>query len=78
MFFIVKLFNCFSYHIIIVCQLKPLFYPHVACQPWLRPDVLDPNQVINCWQEPYVTGFGLSWTGNMRYVLPSIVVRLSV
>ena len=51
-------------------SVKPLFYPHVACQPWLRPDVLDPNQVINCWREPYVPGFGLSWTGNQRYVLP--------
>ena len=59
-------------------SVKPLFYPHVACQPWLRPAVLDPIQVINCWREPYVPGFGLSWTGNQRYVLPPIMVRLSV
>ena len=54
------------------------FYPRVTCQPWLRPDVLDPNQVINCWREPYVPGFGLSWTGNQRCSLPPIMVRLSI
>ena len=72
---IIYLFFLSYYYCMLV---KPLFYPHVACQPWLRPDVLDPNQVINCWREPYVPGFGLSWTGNQRYVLPPIMVRLSV